>query len=193
MMLAPDAAGRWMPMPVTPGKQTEPGLIAYRSGADLFYANYNRCGDEVRTLVESTPIPVRWFIVDAGAITDIDYSAAQSLRDLLHSLARKRVRMVFARVSPYLRSDMDRHSITAAIGEARIFRDAPRSPRRGAPGGGTECLETYPMGENPGRADALAGPGHVLSYGPECKWQPAAPGRWRWHELAGARWSARTP
>ena len=29
--------------------------------------------------------------------------------------------MVFARVSPYLRSDMDRHGITAAIGEARIF------------------------------------------------------------------------
>ncbi|HZN25900.1 MAG TPA: hypothetical protein VFB75_16870, partial [Burkholderiales bacterium] len=29
---------------------------------------------------------------------------------------------VFARVSPYLKSDMDRHGITAAIGEARIFR-----------------------------------------------------------------------
>ena len=29
--------------------------------------------------------------------------------------------MVFARVSPYLRSDMDRHHITAALGETRIF------------------------------------------------------------------------
>ena len=29
--------------------------------------------------------------------------------------------MIFARVSPYLRSDMDRHGITAAIGETRIF------------------------------------------------------------------------
>jgi hypothetical protein len=29
--------------------------------------------------------------------------------------------MVFARVSPYLRSDMDRHGITAALGETRIF------------------------------------------------------------------------
>jgi sulfate permease, SulP family len=121
MMLAPDAAGRWMPMPVTPGKETEPGLMVYRFGADLFYANYNRFVDEVRTLVERAPTPIRWFIVDAGAITNIDYSAAQSIRDLLIDLARQRVCMIFARASPYLRSDMDRHGITAAIGETRIF------------------------------------------------------------------------
>ena len=121
MMLAPDATGRWMPVPATPGKETEPGLIVYRFGADLFYANVNRFADEVRALVERAPTPVRWFIVDAGAITDIDYSAAQSLRDLLDDLARQKVGVVFARVSPYLRSDMDRHGITAAIGETRIF------------------------------------------------------------------------
>ena len=121
MMLAPDEAGRWMPMPVTPGKETEPGLMVYRFGADLFYANHNRFADEVRTLVERAPHPVRWFIVDAGAITDVDYSAAQSIRNLLEELARKRVCMVFARVNPYLRSDMDRHGITAAAGETRIF------------------------------------------------------------------------
>src|SRR6516162_3228785 len=121
VMLAPDATGRWVPTPVTPGMETEPGLIVYRFGADLFYANHNRFADEVRTLVERAPTPVRWFVVDAGAITDIDYSAAQSIRDLHEDLARQRVCMVFARVSPYLRSDMDRHGITAAIGETRIF------------------------------------------------------------------------
>ena len=43
------------------------------------------------------------------------------MRDLLDDLARRKVGVVFARVSPYLRSDMDRHRITAAIGEMRIF------------------------------------------------------------------------
>jgi hypothetical protein len=61
-----------------------------------------RFADEVRALVESAPTPVRWFIVDAGAITDLDYSAAQSIRDLVDDLARQRVGMVFARVSQYL-------------------------------------------------------------------------------------------
>ena len=121
MVWAPDAAGRWTPAPTKPGAVTEPGLIIYRFGADLFYANDHRFTDEVRMLVEHASNPVHWFIVDAGAITDIDYSAARSLRDLLDDLARQNVGMVFARVSPYLKADMDRHGITAAIGEARIF------------------------------------------------------------------------
>jgi MFS superfamily sulfate permease-like transporter len=99
-ILVPDASGRWTPMPVAGGKETEPGLIVYRFGADLFYANYNRFTDEVRTLVEHAPTPVQRFVVDAGAITNIDYSAAQSLRDLLDELVRQRVGMIFARVRP---------------------------------------------------------------------------------------------
>ena len=141
MVLAPDAAGRLTPVPATPGAQTEPGLVIYRFGADLFYANDRRFTDEVRTLVEHAPTPVRWFIVEADAITDIDYSAARSIRELLDDLARQKVGMMFARVSPYLRSDMDRHGITAAIGEARIFttlHDAIAAARGGAPGPGVE-------------------------------------------------------
>jgi len=121
MMLAPDSSGRWAPVSVTPGRVTEPGIIVYRFDADLFYANQNRFTDEVRALVAHAPTPVRWFIVDAGAITDIDYSAAHSVRELLEDLTRQRVSMLFGRVSSYLRSDMDRHGITAAVGEARIF------------------------------------------------------------------------
>ncbi|MGA2058573.1 MAG: SulP family inorganic anion transporter [Bradyrhizobium sp.] len=121
VVLAPNASGRWVPVPAAPGKETEPGLIIYRFNSDLFYANAHRFTDEVRSLVKHAPTPTRWFIVDAGAITDIDYSAAKSVRDLLDDLARQKVGIVFARVSPYLRSDMDRHQITTTIGEAQIF------------------------------------------------------------------------
>jgi SulP family sulfate permease len=137
IMLAPNASGRWVPIAATPGKETEPGLIIYRFNSDLFYANANRFTDEVRGLVQRAPTKVRCLIVDAGAITDIDYSAAQSIRDLLADLAGKGVSVVFARVSPYLRSDMDRHQITAAIGDAQIFttlHEAIAAVRGGAPG-----------------------------------------------------------
>ncbi|MGZ8915916.1 MAG: SulP family inorganic anion transporter, partial [Methylobacter sp.] len=50
MVLAPDKAGRWLPVSSTPGLETEPGLVVYRFGADLFYANDNRFTDEVRAL-----------------------------------------------------------------------------------------------------------------------------------------------
>jgi sulfate permease, SulP family len=121
IMLMPSPSGRWVPMPAAPGQETEPGLIVYRFNSDLFYANAGRFADEVHLLVKRAPTPVRWFIIDAGPITDIDYSAAQSVRDLLEELSSKGVGIIFARVSPYLRSDMDRYRITTAVGETRIF------------------------------------------------------------------------
>jgi MFS superfamily sulfate permease-like transporter len=121
MLLAPSAGGRWIPGPVTPGKETEPGLMVYRFGSDLFFANAKRFADQVRALIASAPTPVRWFVVDASAITDVDYSAAQSVRDLIDELKPRGVQIVFARVSPYLQSDMDRHRITAAVGKEWIF------------------------------------------------------------------------
>ena len=136
VVLAFDATGQRIPVPATPGMQTEPGLIVYRFGADLFYANDHRFTDDVRALVAQAPTPVRWFVVDAEAITDLDYSAARSIRELLDDLAGQKVGMMFARVSPYLRSDMDRHGVTAALGETRVFttlHEAIAAARGGTP------------------------------------------------------------
>ncbi len=70
---------------------------------------------------DRAPTPVRWFVVDAAAISDLDYSAAKTLADFCDSLKQRGIDVIFARVNQYLRSDMDRHGITAAIGEGRIF------------------------------------------------------------------------
>jgi anti-anti-sigma regulatory factor len=50
--------------------------------------------------VDCAPTSVRWFVVDASAITDIDYSAAQSVRDFIDELKRRGVQIVFARATP---------------------------------------------------------------------------------------------
>ena len=120
-VLAPDESGRWLPTPVTPGIETKQGLIVYRFGADLFYANEGRFADEVRLLIEHAPTPVLWLLIDAGAMTDIDYSAARSLRDLCDDFQRSKIKLVFGRVSAFLREDMDRHGITEVIGKDYIF------------------------------------------------------------------------
>ncbi|MEA2924634.1 MAG: sulfate permease, SulP family, partial [Alphaproteobacteria bacterium] len=140
VVLAFDAAGQRIPVPATPGTVTEPGLVIYRFGADLFYANDHRFTDDVRALIAHAPTPVRWFIVDAEAITDLDYSAARSIRELLDDLAQRKVGVIFARVSPYLRSDMDRHGVTAALGETRVFttlHEALAAARGGMPAAGS--------------------------------------------------------
>jgi MFS superfamily sulfate permease-like transporter len=111
----------WEPVPAQPGEVTEPGLIVYRFGADLFYANQNRFTDEVRALVAKAPTPVHAVVIDASAITDIDCSAAQGLLDLIGEMKRRNVTLVFGRVTSYLKSDFDRHGITAAVGAGQIF------------------------------------------------------------------------
>jgi len=121
LVLLRDASGAWEPVTAAPGLQTAPGLIVYRYGADLFYANADRFADEVRELVEKAPQPVKWLLLDAEAIADVDLSAAQTVRALLEELSRKGVQVVLGRVNPYLLSDMRRHRIAEVIGEGRIF------------------------------------------------------------------------
>jgi MFS superfamily sulfate permease-like transporter len=120
MMLVPDEHQRWIAIPAVPGKVTQDGLIIFRLAA-TYYANVNHFADEVVALVEHAPAPVRWFVIDAAAITDIDYSAAQALRDLIDELTHRGTSVVFARVNQYLRSDLDRHRITTALGKSRVL------------------------------------------------------------------------
>ena len=148
MVLAPGVTGRWEPAPATPGSQTEPGLIIYRFGADLFFANADRFADEVRSLVDKAPASVRWFVLDAGTVTDLDYSAARTVRDLLGELTAKNVGVMFARVNTYLRADLDRHGISAKLGEARIFatlHEAIDATRPGGPLAGPDASKTPVM------------------------------------------------
>jgi SulP family sulfate permease len=121
MILAPGPDGRWQPRAARPGVLTAPGLIVYRFGADLFYANDHFFVEEVRRLLEHAPGKVNWFIVDASAITDLDYSAARSLGELFEELKGGAPTVLFARVNPYLRADMDRHGLTEIIRASCIF------------------------------------------------------------------------
>jgi MFS superfamily sulfate permease-like transporter len=116
-----DPARAWFSVSAVPGQETEPGLILYRFGADLFYANATQFADEARALVEGAPHPVRWLVIEADAITNLDYTAARVVLTLIKELARENTRLAFARVSASLRADMDRHGVTAALGPGRIF------------------------------------------------------------------------
>ena len=121
MMLVPDSSGRWVAVPAVPGKQTSPGLIVYRFGADLFYANKNLFASEVLGLVDQAPTPVSAVVIDASAITDVDFSAAQSLCALLREMSRRGIDVSFGRVNAFLRADLDRHGITDTLGAEHIF------------------------------------------------------------------------
>jgi sulfate permease, SulP family len=120
-VLAQSEGGIWQLNPVVAGAVTEPGLVIYRFGAALFYANAGRFSDEIRLLVGPAPSPLRWLVVDAGAIAAVDYTAARVVRALHENLAQCGVALVFAHVQSDLKPDLDRHHLTEVIGADRIF------------------------------------------------------------------------
>ena len=120
-VMIPNTDGTWKLNPVAPGVMTEPGLVIYRFGSTLFYANANRFAEEVTCLAGQPPSKVRWLIVDAEAITQLDYSAARVLREAHQNLTSCGTQLGFARVSWDLKADFARHQVTEFIEPSLIF------------------------------------------------------------------------
>lgn len=111
----------WRSMPLSETTFTKPGLAIYRFGASLFYANAERFFEDVRRITRSGPTAAEWVVVDAEAITNVDYTAAHMLRRLKDELAARGVEFAFARVDGTLHSDLVRHNLVDLIGTAFLF------------------------------------------------------------------------
>jgi MFS superfamily sulfate permease-like transporter len=137
-----ESDGTWKLTPPVAGATTRPGLVIYRFGAALYYANATRFADEILAVVGPSPSPVRWFIVDAEAITNVDYSAARVVEELKKILTKAGVNFGFARLPASTQADFDRHHLTELFAPSWIFNrlhdalDAywpPGSDRRSPP------------------------------------------------------------
>jgi MFS superfamily sulfate permease-like transporter len=117
----------WHVVAPAPGVVTKPGLILYRFGAALFYANATRFAEEILTLTgppptrESHAAPVRWVIVDAEAVTNIDYSASRVIAQLNQQLSEAGIALGFARMPASAAADFQRHQLADVIPPSIIF------------------------------------------------------------------------
>jgi len=125
------AEGNWQASAVEPGRMAVPGLVVYWFGSDLFYANIDRFVVQARKLATESPSPLSWLVVDAGAITSVDYTAGGTLKELVKDLAQHGVALVFAHISESLKADLDRQGLTEVIGPNRQFETL------------RECLAAY--------------------------------------------------
>jgi SulP family sulfate permease len=121
--LVPTATGGTRSIPVTPTAAPEEaaaGLVVYRFGANLYYANANRFVEEVRRITAADE-RAREICVDLGGVGDIDYTGGEALRGLISELRGRDVRLVLADVSPLVGSRLTRYGLMNAIGEDAIF------------------------------------------------------------------------
>lgn len=84
-------------------------------------ANTTFFSEEVQSLVKYATPPIRWFILEARAITEIDYSAFQTLRDVVKELSRQNVAFVVSGLPPEVKLQFDRDGLTDLIGADRFF------------------------------------------------------------------------
>lgn len=120
-VLQMSADGIWQTRPVVPGAITEPGIIVYRFSAPLFYANANHFSEEVRMLSATAPQPLHWVVVDAGAITNLDFTAARAVREVVQHLHEQGIGFAIAHVRADLKPDLKRHHVIEIVGPSYIY------------------------------------------------------------------------
>jgi sulfate permease, SulP family len=118
-----DERGSYTGVPPKPGQVTEPGLVVYRFGVGLFYANATRFSEEVLALVD-VPVRPRWLVLLAEAIDDVDFTGGQTLVELAGQLKERGVVFAVAEVRRSVRPELDRFGLTDAVGADHIFETA---------------------------------------------------------------------
>lgn len=122
-VLVRSPTGHWRSLPVTAGARTAAGLVVYRFGSGLYFANAVRFADDVALLTRSGP-PLTWFCLDGAAIGDVDYSAAAVLARVRTQLQATGARMVLANVNEQVAAQLERYGLTAALGPGACFDTA---------------------------------------------------------------------
>lgn len=98
-----------------------PGLVVYRFDAPLFFANARHFRARVRELAFATQADVRWVVVAAEPITDVDTTAAEILEGLDRELAAKGISLVFAEMKDPAKDRMGRHRLIEQVGFDSFF------------------------------------------------------------------------
>jgi SulP family sulfate permease len=119
-VLTKSAEGHWRSMPVTPGARTTDGLLVYRFGSGLYFANIARLVADLTTL-SGQGTAVRWLCLDAAAIGDIDYTAATVLTQVVQRERQAGARVVLSNVIKPVRNELSRYGIAALIGPDGFF------------------------------------------------------------------------
>lgn len=117
---------------------TVPGLIAYRFYAPMLFPNAGHFAERVRHVVAASPTPVRWFLLDAQAITDIDVTSAEALYRLNEELRAAGIALKVAHANRPLRQVLERIGLTHEVGRESFFASVH------------ECVEAFQQRAEPG-------------------------------------------
>ncbi len=101
--------------------RTLPGLVVYRFYAPLLFSNIGHFVERIREIVAAGPGPVRWLLLDAQAITEMDVTAAEGLERLYQDLKQDGIELKIAHANRPLRETLQRSGLAAEFVPGSFF------------------------------------------------------------------------
>ncbi len=124
LILARDEAGELRGEPLAAGTQIRAGLLIYRFGHAMYFANAQQMRDELAALAAGAEPPLRWLCIDLSAVDDIDYTAQSTLAEVAKVLAAGSTRLVFVQNVAGIEAQ-SRQQVSAQFGAEAVFDSLP--------------------------------------------------------------------
>ena len=101
--------------------ESVPGLLVYRLYAPLIFANARHVVNRLRTLVDEAQPPVKWLVIDAQAIHDMDVTAGQRFAELHRELVARGIDVKIADAPRPFREELAKVGLSEEIGGADFY------------------------------------------------------------------------
>jgi high affinity sulfate transporter 1 len=137
-----------------------PGLLLYRWDAPLFFANADLFRIRARAVVRGVQPPVRWLVVSAEPVTDVDTTAADALDELITDLARAGIELHFAEMKGHVKDRLRGYGVYQRLGDTCFHPTVGTAVKAYLAGHDVPWLDWEDAASSPeaGREDKAAGP-----------------------------------
>jgi len=109
-------------VPQEAGHAPDPsGILIYRFGAPLYFANAVFFEEEVEKLVTQAATPVKWFVLDAEAMVDIDITGEEVLHQVVTWLKGHGVTVALSRANQSTTALLAHYNLLELIGKNRLY------------------------------------------------------------------------
>lgn len=100
---------------------TAPGIVVYRFGGPLFFANGTVIQRDVETILSADDGTLEHFIFDAEAVNDIDTTGLEALENVIELLREQGIRFAISRAYPPVPELLAHYGLLDHIGAENIF------------------------------------------------------------------------
>ncbi len=115
LAISPDGQLQISPLDSGVIVQAAPGLVIYAFGASLYYANATLFTEEVTRILDQADPPIEWFCLSGAAVSDIDYTGADAIRQVIGEVQKRGAKFVVVQVAPKLAAHAGRYGLEGSV------------------------------------------------------------------------------